>query len=283
MSETSDTRDGPDGGTAAGEPDPPGTGVEGLAVELTDRVLWVTLDRPEARNALTWEMIEGLRRIFVEVRSDPRVGAVVLRGAGDRAFSAGADLAGMTGGSVLDMHEARGRLPALFEAMWACGRPTVASVRGYCLAGGLGVALACDLVVAADDAMFGTPEVNVGLWPYIITVPLLRSMPPKRALELMMTGRRIDAGEADRFGFLTRVVAPGELTAATAELAGSLASSPAGVIALGRDSFYRVVDSSASDAMAHLQSMLSLGSSLDDATEGTTAFLEKRRPNWSGT
>lgn len=261
----------------------PGQGVEGLSVELSRRVLWVTLNRPEARNALTWGMIEGLRQAFVDVRGDERVGSVVLRGAGDRAFSAGADLSGMTGGSALDMHEARGRLPALFEAMWACGTPTVASVHGYCLAGGLGVALACDLVVASENAVFGTPEINVGLWPYIISVPLLRSMPPKRALELMMTGRRIDAAEADRFGFLARVVAVDELEPTTADMAASLASAPSGVMALGRDSFYRVVDASSADALAHLQAMLSLGSSLDDASEGTAAFLEKRQPKWSGT
>lgn len=261
----------------------PGWGADGLAVELDQRVLWVTLDRPEQRNALTWEMIAGLRRIFEDVRTDQRVGAVVLTGAGDRAFCSGADLSGMTGGSALSMHESRGQLPALFEAMWASGTPTVAAVQGFCLAGGMGLALACDLVVASDDATFGTPEVNVGLWPYVITVPLLRSMPPKRALELMMTGRRIDAAEADRFGFLARLVAADELHATAAELATSLSNSPAGVMALGRDSFYRVVDASASDALAHLQAMLSLGSSLDDAAEGTTAFLEKRRPNWSGT
>ena len=260
----------------------PGEGVDGLAVALSGRVLRVTLNRPDQRNSLTWAMIDGLRRIFVEVRGDDRVGAVVLTGAGDRAFSAGADLSGMTGGSALAMHEARGQLPALFEAMWAAGTPTVASVRGYCLAGGMGLALACDLVVAADDAVFGTPEINVGLWPYVITVPLLRSMPPKRALELMMTGRRIDAAEADRFGFLARTVPVEELEATTDELAAGLSRAPSGVMALGRDSFYRAVDATAADALSHLQAMLSLGSSLDDAAEGTTAFLEKRQPNWSG-
>lgn len=268
--------------TDASAADLPGAGIDGLAVELDGRTLWVTLDRPKQRNSLTWAMITGLKTIFERVRSDRRVGAVVLTGAGDRAFCSGADLSGMTGGSAFEMHESRGQLPALFEAMWASGTPTIAAVRGYCLAGGMGLALACDLVVAADDAVFGTPEINVGLWPYVISVPLLRSMPPKRALELMMTGRRIDAAEADRFGFVARLVAVDELRSATTELARGLSEAPTGVMALGRDSFYRVVDASATDALAHLQAMLSLGSSLDDATEGTTAFLEKRRPNWSG-
>ena len=264
------------------DPDLPGAGIAGLAVELDGRVLWVTLDRPAQRNSLTWAMIAGLRSIFEQVRGDRRIGAVVLTGAGDRAFCSGADLSGMTGGSALDMHESRGQLPALFEAMWASGTPTIASVKGYCLAGGMGLALACDLVVAADDAVFGTPEINVGLWPYVISVPLLRSMPPKRALELMMTGRRIDAEEADRFGFVARLVGTDELRSATTELATGLSEAPSGVMALGRDSFYRVVDASAADALSHLQAMLSLGSSLDDAREGTMAFLEKRTPNWSG-
>ena len=121
-------------------------------------------------------------------------------------------------------HDGRGMLADLFRDMWDLGKPTIARVRGYALAGGFGLALACDFVVASDDARFGTPEVNVGLWPYMITVPLLRSMPPKRVLELMMTGRRVDAAEAERIGFVTQVVPVDELDGAVDELAATLAS-----------------------------------------------------------
>src|SRR5207253_5083937 len=136
-----------------------------------------------------------------------------------------------------DLHDARGELARLFREMWELGKPIVARVRGYALAGGFGLCLACDLVVAADDARFGTPEVDVGLWPYMITVPLVRSMPPKKALELMLTGRRVNAEEADRLGFVTSVVPVEGLDGALDELAAALAAKPPSVVKLGRDSF----------------------------------------------
>ena len=139
---------------------------------------------------------------------------VVLTGAGDKAFCAGADLTGIAeNAGAAAAHDGRGLLADLFRDMWSLGKPIVARVRGYALAGGFGLACACDLVVAADDAVFGTPEINVGLWPYMITVPLLRSMPPKTALDLMMTGRRVSAEEGARIGFVQRVVPVAELDA----------------------------------------------------------------------
>ena len=142
---------------------------------------------------------------MAEIKADPAARVLVLTGAGDRAFCAGADLTAMAAGAGhLATHDSRGDLAGLFGELWDLGKPTIARVRGFALAGGMGLALACDLVVAADDAVFGTPEIDVGLWPYMITVPLLRSMPPKKALELMMTGRRVDAAEALRIGFVNR-------------------------------------------------------------------------------
>ena len=117
-------------------------------------------------------------------------------------------------------------------------------MRGFALAGGMGLALACDLVVASDDAVFGTPEIDVGLWPYMITVPLVRSMPPKKALELMMTGRRVGAAEGERIGFVTQVVGPDELDAAVDQLATTLAAKSPAVLHLGRQAFYDVLDRS---------------------------------------
>jgi enoyl-CoA hydratase/carnithine racemase len=184
------------------------------------------------------------------------------------------------GASHADLHASRGQLPRLFDALWGLGKPTIAKVRGWCLAGGFGVALACDLVVAADDARFGTPEVDRGLWPYMITVPMLRSMPPKVALELQMSGRRVDAAEAERLGF-ARVVPVAELDATVAELAAGLASKSSAVVRLGRDAFYSVVDLGAADALRLLHPMLTVHTGLDDAAEGLAAFAEKRAPVWS--
>jgi enoyl-CoA hydratase/carnithine racemase len=185
------------------------------------------------------------------------------------------------GAGYAALHDARGELARLFRDLWELGKPTVAKVRGYALAGGFGLALACDLVVAADDVTFGTPEIDVGLWPHMITVPLTRSMPPKRALELMMTGRRVGAEEADRIGFVTRVVPVAELDAAVDELTATLAAKSPTALKLGRDGFYGTWDLAAEEALAMLHPLLTLTASTEDAAEGIAAFREKRPPRWA--
>ncbi len=256
-------------------------GIE-LRYELDAGIARLTIDRPQKRNALSWSVLRDLRRRVAEVKADPQARVLVLTGAGDKAFCAGADLSGMAGTGHLATHDSRGDMAGLFAELWDLGKPTLARVRGYALAGGMGLALACDLVVAADDAVFATPEIDVGLWPYMITVPLMRAMPPKVALELMMTGRRVDAAEAQRIGFVNRVVAVEELDAAVGELAATLAAKSPAVLRLGRQAFYDVWDQSAADALPLLQAMLTVGTGLDDAAEGLAAFAEKRPPTWTG-
>jgi enoyl-CoA hydratase/carnithine racemase len=254
-----------------------------LLYQVDSGIATLTINRPQRRNALSWSVVDQLRERVAEAKADDDVHVVVLTGAGDRAFCAGADLTGMRADAgYADIHHARGELAALFDDLWSLGKPTIARVRGYCLAGGFGLALSCDLVVAADDATFGTPEIDVGLWPYMITVPLCRSMPPKRALELMMTGRRVDADEADRLGFVTRVGPVDELDAAVEELAATLAAKSSSVMRLGRDSFYAVWDQSAADALRLLHPMLTVTTELEDAAEGIAAFADKRPPQWRG-
>ncbi len=250
--------------------------------EVARGVARITLNRPERANALTWDMIGLLRVHVAAAKADGAVRVVVLAGAGEKAFCAGADLGGMAeGASSLDLHDGRGRLAGLFEDLYALGKPTIAQVHGWCLAGGFGLALSCDLVVAADTARFGCPEVDIGLWPFMITVPLVRSMPPKKALDLMLTGRRIDAAEADRLGFISRLVPASDLEAAVDELAATLVAKPPAAVRIGRDSFYRVLDQSAPDALATLHPLLSVLASTDDAAEGIAAFAEKRAPRWT--
>lgn len=254
-----------------------------VLVEIDDGVARLTLNREERRNALSWSMIRRLSELVAGFRDDDQVHVVVLTGAGERAFCAGADLTGMAGGAGhLELHESRGALVALFRALWSLGKPTIAEVRGYALAGGMGLALACDLVVASDDALFGTPEIDVGLWPFVITVPLVRSMPPKKALELMMTGRRVDATEAERLGFVNRVVPAERLRAEVDELAASLSSKSPAIMRLGRDAFYATWDQQADDAFRVLHAMLTVASASEDTAEGIAAFSEKRAPRWSG-
>ncbi len=251
---------------------------------VTNGIACITINRPERRNALSWDVMRSIRADLAIAKDDPQVRVVVLRGAGDEAFCAGADLGGMNAEeeSFLSLHESRGVLASLLEDLWQLGKPTIARVQGWALAGGFGLALGCDMVIASDRARFGVPETKVGLWPHMITVPLVRSMPPKKALELMLTGRVVQAEEAERIGFVNRVVPHDELDAAVDELASSLAEKSPAVLRLGRDGFYAVWDMGASDALAHLHSLLTLNNQLEDAGEGIAAFLEKRSPRWSG-
>jgi enoyl-CoA hydratase/carnithine racemase len=245
-------------------------------------VLTLTIDRPERRNSMTFETLASLRDGFRRARADRDVRVVVLTGAGDRAFCAGADLGGIRGTELdaEEAHEGRGHMAELFTEMYRCGVPTIARVRGFALAGGFGLAMACDFVVASDDSVFGTPEVAVGLWPYMITVPMLRSMPPKVALDLMITGRRVGAEEAQRIGFVNQVVAADQLDSAVQILAEQIAANSPSAIRLGRGAFYRALDITTEQALSLLQSSLSVATTTEDAAEGVAAFAEKRPPKW---
>ena len=213
--------------------------------DVDGHVARVTINRPERRNALSFAVMQGLRDSIRRVAENDDLRVVVLTGAGDKAFCAGADLGG---GGIADnagaagAHRGRGILADLFRDMWGLGKPIIARVRGYALAGGFGLACACDMIVASDDSQFGTPEINVGLWPYMITVPLLRSMPPKTVLDLMMTGRRVSAEEGQRIGFVQRVVPTGELDATVDALAADLAAKSPLIMNWGRTSFYRALE-----------------------------------------
>ena len=243
----------------------------------------VTINRPERRNSMSYGVMQGLRDAVAAAKADDAVRVVVLTGAGDKAFCAGADLGGIADNAgAVAAHDGRGLLADLFRELWALGKPTIARVRGFALAGGFGLALACDVVIASDDAQFGTPEVNVGLWPYMITVPMLRSMPPKTVLELQMSGRRVGAEEAQRIGFVSRVVPVAELDAAVDEVAAGLAAKSPLVLRCGRDAFYRVAEMDADAALDYLQGMLTIHTQSEDAAEGVAAFAEKRTPQWKG-
>ena len=244
----------------------------------------LTINRPDRRNAMSWGVIRELRAGLARARDDASVRVVVITGAGDSAFCSGADLSAMAGGEegFLATHRARGELAGFFGDLWGLGKPTLARVQGWAMAGGMGLALACDLVVASERARFGAPEIDVGLWPYMITVPLMRSMAPKKALELMLTGRLVDAAEAERIGFVTRVVPHESLDTAVDELTATLAAKSPAAMSLGRSAFYAVWDMAADDALKHLHAMLTITAQTDDAAEGIASFLDKRPPQWSG-
>jgi enoyl-CoA hydratase/carnithine racemase len=210
------------------------------------------------------------------------VRVVVVTGAGDRAFSAGGDLSGGFVDAPLARHGDRSALSDLIRAMRRCPRPIVARVNGHALGGGLGLVAACDLAIAADHALFGTPEIAVGLWPMMITA-VLRPLTPRRPLlEMMLTGRRFGAEEAVELGIINRAVPSADLDRAVEETVAALASQSPAALALGKAAFYAVEDMDLDTALDHLHIGLTAVASTEDAQEGVKAFLEKRDPRWRG-
>jgi enoyl-CoA hydratase len=258
-------------------------GEPSVLYEVRDHAIRITLNRPDRRNSLSPEAIEDLIGALDRAGSDDEAGVVVLTGAGDRAFCAGGDIGAMAPaeGRVAE-HERRGRAAELFVAMARHAKPILGRVNGLALGGGFGLALACDLVVAADTAEFGTPEVDVGLWPFMITALIQRNLPRKIALELMLTGRRISAREAERWGIVNRVVPAGELDRSVEDLTATIDGKSPVVLRLGRQAFHRAQDMSFEDALAYLGAMLTVELESEDVAEGVSAFLEKRAPRWKG-
>lgn len=251
--------------------------------EVSERRATVTIDDPERRNPMSVETMSELLGATREAVDDRNVGVIVYTGAGDRAFSAGGDLAGSFADDPIGLHRARGDLAELFRLMIRGGKPTVARVNGHALAGGFGLAAACDITICVEDAKLGTTEVRVGLWPMLISAVLARVMPRKAALELMLTGRIIDPREAQRLGAVSRVVARPALDDAVDETVEALLKLSPAALMLGKDSFFGMADVDLDTAFDRLQGGLTEITLTDDSTEGVQAFLEKRAPEWKGT
>ena len=253
-----------------------------ILVSDTGPVARVTLNRPDKRNPIGPATCGELVHAFAELKARPEIRVVVLTGAGS-VFSAGGDLGAMQpGGGASEAGVPPASLVELLLAMHGLGKPIIAMVNGPALAGGLGLMVACDLVVAADTATFGTTEIAVGLWPMMITAEITRSVGRKRTLDMMLTGRKLDAGEALACGLVTRVVPAAELEAATLALAGELADRSPAAVALGLLAFYRSQDMEIEPQLRFLERELGRVLALDDAREGIAAFLGKRKPVWTG-
>ena len=251
-----------------------------LRVTADAGVLRLHLDREAKRNALSHEVLRGMLGAL-RAPGDARV--VLLTSAGERVFCAGADLVQMAPDATgLEVHEGRGLLREVVLAMRACPVPVVASVQGLCLAGGVGLVLGCDVVLASDAAAFGLPEVDLGLWPFMVSGLLARHVSPKRAMELMLSARRVPAAEALDMGLVSRVVPAAELQAQTAELVTALAAKPPVAVRLGKAAFLAATETPLAPALEALQAQLSLLNTTQDAAEGVAAFLAKRAPEWTG-
>jgi enoyl-CoA hydratase/carnithine racemase len=256
---------------------------EKLRYEVADGVATIALDHPATRNALSDAMLDELLAAFAAARDDAQVRCVVLASTHEKVFSSGGDLAGFTADVPLaQRHAANERFPRLFELMGRLGKPIICAAGGHVLAGALGLALACDLVVASDRATFGTPEIDVGLFPFMIAALIARNIGRKKMHELLLLGARIDAREAVAIGLANRVVAHDELGAAVADWAAALAAKSPLIVKLGKDALYAQQDMSFGEALQFQRAQLSLALSTKDVREGVAAFMERREPTWTG-
>jgi len=246
-------------------------------------VATITLNDPDTRNALSAEMLAGLIAAFERARDAEDVRCVVLCSSHEKTFSSGANLGGFAGEeSLVHKHFGSERFVGLFKLIGELPKPTVCAVRGHALAGALGIALACDLIVASEQASFGTPEINVGAFPFMIMALIYRNVPRKKANELLLLGERWSAREALAAGIVNRVVAEEEFDAAVTEWAGKLAGKSPVIMRLGKEAMRRQMDMPFDDALDYLRAQLTLALSTEDIVEGVSAFFEKRDPQWKG-
>lgn len=256
---------------------------ETLLTSLQDGVARVTLNRPEARNALSRTLVEELETALAAYEADPDARVIVLSGAGDKAFCAGADLKGTSDrGTTLQARESFGGLPRILEAIARMRTPVIAQVHGFALAGGCGLAVGCDLIVASDDAQFGLPEIKIGVLPLIVMAPILRAAGRKRGLLMILSGESVPAREAFEMGLVSLVVPRAELEAATAALARKIAGWSPRAVGLAKEAAATIQDMEYAKSLRYLRELTTLVFMSDDAKEGIAAFFEKRRPDWKG-
>ena len=248
-----------------------------------DGVATVALNQPDTRNALSNQLLSDLIDAFESAREDERVRCVVLTSTHDKVFSAGGSLDQFAGDvSLVHKHFGTERFPHLFRTIMQLGKPTICAANGHVLAGALGLALSCDLIVAREGATFGTPEINVGVFPFMIMALIYRNVPRKKTNELLLLGERISAQEALAAGIVNKVVPADEFEAAVDSWAGKLAGKSPVLMKLGKDAMYRQLDMPFEDALDFLRSQLSIAFTTEDIQEGVKAFFEKREPHWTG-
>jgi enoyl-CoA hydratase len=256
--------------------------LEQVLLAVDGRIATVTLNNPDQRNPLSATMLRDLAAAFRWCKDEPDVRVVVLTGAG-RVFCAGADLSSFDGEMTgLEKFRSRDLFVDVFVLMAELGKPIVGRINGHALAGGFGLACSCDLLVAADTATFGTPEINVGIWPMMIQAILSRNIPRKVLLEMEMLGDRWTASQLQSLGIVNRIVAHDHLDSTVDEIAQALAKKSPVVMRLGRDSLYRQQDMDFRAALHYLHGQFLLVSQTEDSREGIKAFFEKREPEFKG-
>ena len=252
-----------------------------LLYEVENHVATITINREAQRNAISPDALTRFHEYLDSAEADESLRVVCITGSGEKAFCSGADLAGGLGGDG-DSQGLFDRYARLISRLAAFPKPTVARVNGYCLAGGMGLMLACDIVIAADSARFGMPEINVGLWPMMISALVHRHLTPKQALPLMMSGTPFTAAQAYDWGLISAVAPAAELDDAVAAMATNLAAKSPLVLKIGKNAYRNMQELPLAKALVYLQEQLALVASTADAREGMRAFREKRPPRFSG-
>ncbi len=255
---------------------------ETLLVERRDRVAIVTINRPEKRNALNIKTREEGAQVLEELGVDDSIGVIVITGAGDKAFIAGADIAEFAGRTALTQRAVMlGR--SLFTAFDSCPKPVIAMVNGYCLGGGCELAMACDLRIASVSASFGQPEINLGIIPGGGgTQRLTRLVGEGKAMELILTGDIIDAQTAFNIGLVNMVVPAADLAAKTMEIANRIAEKSPVALRLAKEAVKIASRSLLDEGLKREVDLFALCFSSEDKDEGVSAFLEKRKPQFKG-
>jgi enoyl-CoA hydratase/carnithine racemase len=256
---------------------------EKIRYEVADGVATITLDDPDTRNALSDQLLSEMLEALRAAKADDEVRVVVLASSHEKVFSAGGNLGGFAA-DVPTAHKFMGTalFPQVFIELGELGKPSIVAASGHVLAGSLGIALACDLIIAKEGAGFGTPEINVGLFPFMIMALIYRNVGRKKTTEMLLLGERLTAEEAREAGIVNKVVAPDEFDAAVADWAQKLASKSPLVMKLGKDAMWRQLDMPLVEALDYLRAQLTIELSTEDAIEGVTAFFEKRDPEWKG-
>ena len=250
-----------------------------LLYRLEKNVARFTINREPQRNAISLDAIERLLKYLDDAEKDPNVRVILITGAGENAFCSGADLASAVDGKIKKGFQS---YAGLLKKLAGYPKPVVARVNGVCMAGGMGLMLACDIVIAKDSATFGTPEINLGLWPMMIGALIYRNVLRKKAMEMVLLGERLSAAQAVELGLITRSVPSEKLDDEVEQVMQSLAAkSPIGM-KIGKEAFYAMADMPFEAAVDFLCGKIVEVASTEDAAEGITAFIEKRKPVFRG-
>jgi enoyl-CoA hydratase/carnithine racemase len=258
------------------------TDTTSVLIEKRGSALWITINRPEKRNALNGEVIAGIAGGYRAAHDDRDVRVVVLTGAGDKAFCAGADLQNTGGAFAADFSKPNVDYADLLRLSQNSTKPAIARVNGVCMAGGMGLLCMTDMAVAADHVMFGLPEVKVGVFPMQV-LSLLQSIAPRRLIhEWAVTGEPFDARAAQAAGLLNYAVPQAELDSKLEWLIGRIVDKSPTAIKRGKYAMRAIASMSFDEAIAYTESQIALLAMTEDAKEGLKAFAEKRKPSWPG-